>query len=88
MEEELVEQLTSKDSGLGGMLRIAGYSSIVRSVLIPALAPLLRDNPNERRVVLQIWDAQHDLGTQSKDIPCNLMIKLYVNVHGELATPC
>ncbi len=46
MEEELVEQLTSKESGLGGMLRIAGYSSIVRSVLIPALAPLLRDNAN------------------------------------------
>ncbi len=46
MEEELVEHLTSKDSGLGGILRIAGYSSIVRSVLIPALAPLLRDHPN------------------------------------------
>ncbi|MBA2544645.1 MAG: LysR family transcriptional regulator [Deltaproteobacteria bacterium] len=46
MEEELVEQLTSKESGLGGSLRIAGYSSIVRSVLLPALAPLLRDNPN------------------------------------------
>lgn len=46
MEGELVEQLTGKAGGLGGILRIAGYSSIVRSVLIPALAPLLRDNPN------------------------------------------
>jgi DNA-binding transcriptional LysR family regulator len=46
MEEELVEQLTGKEEGLGGILRIAGYSSVVRSVVIPALAPLLRDNPN------------------------------------------
>lgn len=46
MEHEVVEQLTSTASGLGGMLRIAGYSSIVRSVLVPAIAPLLRDHPN------------------------------------------
>lgn len=46
MEDELVEQLTSSSGGLGGMLRIAGYSSVVRSVLLPTLAPLLRDNPN------------------------------------------
>src|SRR5262249_37925508 len=47
MELEVLEQLTSKTKeGLGGMLRIAGYSSIVRSILMPALAPLLRDNPN------------------------------------------
>jgi DNA-binding transcriptional LysR family regulator len=46
MEGELLDELTSatKDQ-LGGMLRIAGYSSVVRSILIPALAPLLRDNP-------------------------------------------
>jgi DNA-binding transcriptional LysR family regulator len=47
MEVELLEQLTgSARHGLGGMLRIAGYSSIVRSVLIPALAPLLREHAN------------------------------------------
>lgn len=46
MEEELVEQLRGKDDGLGGILRIAGYSSVVRSVLLPALAHLLRENPN------------------------------------------
>src|SRR5688572_11451408 len=47
MEAELVEQLASKSQrGFGGMLRIAGYSSVVRSILLPALAPLLRDNPN------------------------------------------
>lgn len=46
MEAELVEELTSQDSGLGGMLRIAGYSSVVRSVVMPALSDLLRANPN------------------------------------------
>jgi len=47
MEHELLDELTSATKeGLGGMLRIAGYSSVVRSVLIPALAPLLRDNPS------------------------------------------
>jgi DNA-binding transcriptional LysR family regulator len=47
MELELLDQLTGKsaDGGLGGVLRIGGYSSIVRSVLMPALGPLLRDNP-------------------------------------------
>ncbi len=47
MEVELLEHLTGKaDEGLGGQLRIGGYSSVVRSVLIPALSPMLRDNPN------------------------------------------
>lgn len=45
LERELLEQLTGQgQAGLGGILRIGGYSSVVRSVLMPALAPLLRDN--------------------------------------------
>ncbi|MBS1117938.1 MAG: cynR [Deltaproteobacteria bacterium] len=48
MERELLDQLTGKtsDGRLGGVLRIGGYSSVVRSILMPALGPLLRDNPN------------------------------------------
>ena len=48
MEQELLEQLTGKTSkqGLGGVVRIGGYSSVVRSILMPALAPLLRANRN------------------------------------------
>lgn len=46
LEEELLSDLTGPSEGqLGGSLRIGGYSSIVRSVLLPALAPLLRENP-------------------------------------------
>ena len=46
MEQELLEQLTGKTSkqGLGGVVRIGGYSSVVRSILMPALGPLLRAN--------------------------------------------
>ena len=47
LEEELLEEMKgSGHEGLGGHLRIAGYSSIVRSVLIPALRSLLREHPN------------------------------------------
>ena len=47
LEEELMLRLRGKDGeGLGGALRIAGYSSVVRSVVIPALCTLLRDNPS------------------------------------------
>jgi DNA-binding transcriptional LysR family regulator len=46
LEEELLADLgMSLDDKLGGRLRVAGYSSIVRSVVMPALAGLLRDNP-------------------------------------------
>ena len=45
LERELLEHLTGQgQTGLGGMLRIGGYSSVVRSVLMPALAPFLRAN--------------------------------------------
>jgi DNA-binding transcriptional LysR family regulator len=35
-----------KDDGLTGVIRIASYSSVLRSIIIPALAPFLRGNPN------------------------------------------
>jgi DNA-binding transcriptional LysR family regulator len=49
MEQELLEQLTGKQdkgAGLGGQLRIGGFSSVVRSVITPALSELLRKNRN------------------------------------------
>lgn len=47
LEGELIDEITgNKQDGLGGHLRIAGYSSIVRSVLIPAVRPLLIEHPN------------------------------------------
>lgn len=50
MEAEVLTELVEPAAGgagapLGGVIRIAGYSSVMRSVIIPALAPLLRENP-------------------------------------------
>lgn len=47
LEEELLEDMTgSKQDGLAGHLRIAGYSSIVRSVMMPALVDLICEHRN------------------------------------------
>ena len=46
LERELLDHLTGGEGrAVGGMLRIAGYSSVARSVILPALTPLLRENP-------------------------------------------
>jgi DNA-binding transcriptional LysR family regulator len=42
LEEELLGDLSEGDASLEGTVRVTGFSSIVRSVLLPALAPLLR----------------------------------------------
>lgn len=36
-----------------------------------AIVGLLRKDPDSRRAVLQIWDAEADLGVASKDLACN-----------------
>jgi thymidylate synthase len=38
---------------------------------LSAIVQLLRADPDSRRAVLQIWDAEADLGVQSKDLACN-----------------
>lgn len=44
-ESELLADLRGTPRDLAGFVRIAGYSSAVRSLLMPALAPLLRAHP-------------------------------------------
>lgn len=39
---------------------------------------MLKNNPADRRVILQIWDVRRDLGTDSKDIPCNDIVKFEI----------
>ncbi|MCK5200360.1 MAG: LysR family transcriptional regulator, partial [Spirochaetales bacterium] len=46
MEDELLFNLTSSESGeLAGIVRIGAFSSILRSVVIPSMSSLLRQNP-------------------------------------------
>lgn len=41
---------------------------------LKTIAEALKTNPNCRRQVLAIWDGKHDLGLQSKDLPCNTQV--------------
>lgn len=44
----------------------------------------LRENPDSRRCVLQMWDGQYDLGRSGKDLPCNLTVTFQRGIEGEL----
>lgn len=44
----------------------------------------LRENPHDRRQVLQMWDATSDLGRDGKDVPCNTQVYFGVNSSGRL----
>lgn len=47
LEEELARDLNiSRANAVAGVIRIGGYSSVLRSVLIPALKPVLAKNPS------------------------------------------
>lgn len=45
---------------------------------------MLRANVNERRAILQMWDASTDLGSSSKDVPCNTTASVQINTEGAL----
>jgi hypothetical protein len=44
----------------------------------------LRKNPEDRRCVLQMWDARFDLGFDGKDVPCNTIATFQRGFEGEL----
>ena len=48
------------------------------------IAQRLKENPDDRRCVLQIWDATVDLDTSSVDLPCNTQVYFSRNVFGDL----
>lgn len=45
----------------------------------------LEKNPEDRRVVLAIWNPEYDLGKTSQDLPCNDLL-MYKIRHGKLYT--
>jgi len=51
---------------------------------LATIANLLNINPDDRRIVLQMWDAEVDLGFEGKDFPCNLMATFRINPYGKL----
>lgn len=44
-EQELLDSLVSGAGGISGFFRLASFSSCLRSVLVPAIGGLLRENP-------------------------------------------
>lgn len=45
---------------------------------------ILRTNPDDRRCVLQMWNAEEDLGRAGRDVPCNLMATVQRDTAGAL----
>ena len=51
---------------------------------LETVAQMLKNNPNERRCVVQMWDAEVDLGRVGKDVPCNTQIYFKIGTDGRL----
>lgn len=51
---------------------------------LATISHALRENPDCRRQVLAIWDGSHDLGLDSKDLPCNTHVYFARNSSGDL----
>ena len=51
---------------------------------LEAIVKMLKANPNERRCVLQMWDAEVDLARVGKDVPCNTQIYFKIDADGRL----
>lgn len=53
LEKEFLNGLKAPEgSGFGGQIRIGGFSSITHSILLPAISPILIDNPGVRLYLL------------------------------------
>jgi hypothetical protein len=48
------------------------------------IARRLRENPDDRRCVLQMWQSSRDLDSPSKDVPCNTMATFQRDPNGAL----
>ena len=56
-----------------------GYDQLADAIKI------FQNNPNSRQVVMMIWNPDFDLGTNSKDIPCNDCVMMKIR-NGRLYT--
>ncbi|MAD98730.1 MAG: putative thymidylate synthase [Prokaryotic dsDNA virus sp.] len=59
------------------------YKDVVVDQLT-TIASLLKMNPDDRRVVLQMWDTSADLGMEGKDFPCNLIATFRISPYNFL----
>jgi len=66
------------DKEVGIVMNFGGFNQL------EIIAKKLRDNPEDRRCVLSMWDATIDLGRDGKDLPCNLICTLSRSLTGAL----
>ena len=52
---------------------------------LDTIVRLLKENPDDRRIVLQMWDPVSDLAVNKKDVPCNT--QAYFRVRTEVGEP-
>ena len=55
---------------------------------IPYIINILKQDPDSRRAVLQMWDAVNDLENPSKDVPCNTNIYFKIRDNKLQMTVC
>lgn len=72
LEEEVLLELKGNSTELAGTIRIAGYSSIIRSVIIPAVTPFLLKHPKVQIYFrsYEMSELESALQTASADIVC------------------
>lgn len=71
--------IRTEDQYENGVAAAKGYDQVADAIR------LLFENPNTRQVVMSIWNPQFDLGSKSRDIPCNDMVMLKIR-DGKLMT--
>lgn len=73
LEAEFLAEVSAPAAGeLAGVLRVAGFSTVIRSVVLPALSDLIRANP---RVQLEVMTRElRDLPNLLRTGGCDLML--------------
>mgnify|MGYP003630144805 CR=1 FL=1 len=51
---------------------------------IPIIIKRLKENPEDRRSVLQMWDPVEDLDRDGADVPCNTCVYFKIDLEGKL----
>ncbi|MBY0413928.1 MAG: LysR family transcriptional regulator [Bdellovibrionales bacterium] len=84
LEEELLLELKGSKLELAGTIRLAGYSSVMRSVVIPALSPFLQKHPKVQIYFqsYEMGELEHILETASADIICTDYLWEKKGIHG------
>jgi len=67
-----INSTSPENNGHASQQIIDGFDQVEKAL------QMLDENPETRRVALQIWNAELDLGTDSVDIPCNDFVMLKI----------